>query len=98
MFDPEDRVLGLYKEAKIAAVVVLNPIEEHLRHSGRELLPLYEKAGIEVIYDPAPDFSAPPQGTGTLRWLRLKGCSSRGKTLPSTVTPALGARGFSPPA
>lgn len=62
-FDPEDRVLGLYKEANISTVVVLNPVEEHLRHSDRELLPLYEQAGIEVIYDPTPDFSAPPQGT-----------------------------------
>jgi uncharacterized protein (DUF952 family)/protein-tyrosine phosphatase len=62
-FDPEDRVLGLYKEANINVVVVLNPIEEHLRHSGRELLALYEQAGIQVIYDPVPDFSAPPQGT-----------------------------------
>jgi len=62
-FDPEDRVLGLYKEANIAVVVVLNAIEEHLRHSGRELLPLYEQAGIQVIYDPVPDFSAPPHGT-----------------------------------
>lgn len=62
-FDPEHRVLGLYEEADIAAVVVLNSIEEHLRHSGRELLPLYEQAGIQVIYDPVPDFSAPPHGT-----------------------------------
>ncbi len=63
LFDPEDRVLGLYKEANINAVVVLNPVEEHLRHSERELLPLYEQAGIQVIYDPVPDFSAPPHGT-----------------------------------
>jgi uncharacterized protein (DUF952 family)/protein-tyrosine phosphatase len=62
-FDPEDRVLELYKEANIAVVVVLNSIEEHLRYSERELLPLYEQAGIQVIYDPVPDFSAPPQGT-----------------------------------
>ena len=62
-FDPEDRVLELYKEANIAVVVVLNSIEEHLRYSERELLLLYEQAGIEVIYDPVPDFSAPPQGT-----------------------------------
>lgn len=63
LFDPEDRVLGLYKEANINAVVVLNPVEEHLRHSERELLPLYEQAGIQVIYDPVLDFSAPPHGT-----------------------------------
>jgi len=63
MFDPEDRVLGLYKEANIDTVVVLNSTEEHLRYSGRDLLALYEQAGIQVIYDPVPDFSAPPQGT-----------------------------------
>lgn len=62
MFDPEDRVFGLYKQAHIDVVVVLNPIEEHLRHTGRELLPRYEQAGIQVIYEPVPDFSAPPYG------------------------------------
>ena len=62
-FDPEDRVLELYREANIDAVVVLNMIEEHLRYRERELLPLYEQAGIQVIYDPVPDFSAPPHGT-----------------------------------
>ena len=62
-FDPEDRVLELYKEAHIDVVVVLNSIEEHLRYTERELLPLYEQAGIQVIYDPVPDFTAPPQGT-----------------------------------
>ena len=63
MFDPQDQVLGLYKQANIDAVVVLNPIEEHLRYSERDLLSLYEQAGIQVIYDPVPDFSAPPHGT-----------------------------------
>ena len=63
MFDPEDRVLELYKEAKIDTVVVLNSAEEHLRYSERDLLSLYQQAGLKVIYDPVPDFSAPPQGT-----------------------------------
>ena len=63
MFDPEDRVLELYKEAKIDTVVVLNSAEEHLRYSERDLLSLYQQAGFQVIYDPVPDFSAPPQGT-----------------------------------
>ncbi len=63
MFDPQDQVLGLYKQANIDAVVVLNPIEEHLRYSERDLLSFYKQAGFQVIYDPVPDFSAPPQGT-----------------------------------
>ena len=62
-FDPEDQVLGFYKQANIHTVVVLNPAEEHLRYSGRDLLSLYKQSGYEVIYDPVPDFSAPPQGT-----------------------------------
>jgi len=62
-FDPEDQVLGLYEEANIDAVVVLNPVEEHLRYSERDLLSLYKQAGIQVIYDPVPDFSAPSHGT-----------------------------------
>ncbi len=62
-FDPEDQVLGLYKQANIDAVAVLNSIEEHLRYSERDLLSLYEQAGFQVIYDPVPDFSAPPHGT-----------------------------------
>lgn len=62
MFDPDDLVLTFYKEVGISAVVVLNPTEEHLRYSERDLLSLYEQEGIQVIYDPVPDFSAPPQG------------------------------------
>ena len=64
MFDPQDQVLDLYLENNINTVVVLNPEEEHLRYSGRNLLKRYADAGLQVIYSPVPDFSAPETG----RW------------------------------
>ncbi len=62
MFDPQDQVLELYKVNNINTVVVLNPEEEHLRYSGKTLLDRYKQTGLRVIYDPVPDFSAPPAG------------------------------------
>ena len=62
MFDPQDRVLSLYKERDISTVVVLNFEEEHLQHSGRNLLNLYRQAGLRIIYAPVPDFSTPETG------------------------------------
>ena len=62
MFDPQDQVLDLFLANKIDTVVVLNPKEEHLRHTGRNLIDRYQQAGLRVIYAPIPDFSAPEIG------------------------------------
>ncbi|MDD2521636.1 MAG: DUF952 domain-containing protein [Anaerolineaceae bacterium] len=62
MFDPQDEVLEIYLANNVNTVVVLNPEEEHLRFSGKNLLDRYKQAGLRVIYDPVPDFSAPPVG------------------------------------
>lgn len=62
MFDPEDQVLALYQENGIQTVVALNDEDEHLRHSGQNLLQRYRQAGLRVISAPVPDFSAPPSG------------------------------------
>ena len=62
MFDPEDKVLGLYKQKGIDTVVVLNDEDEHVRQTGRLLLKRYRQAGIRIIYAPIPDFSAPESG------------------------------------
>ena len=62
MFDPQDEVFGHYLSAGVQTVVVLNPVEEHLRHSGRDVLARYTQAGFEVLHYPTPDFSAPAQG------------------------------------
>lgn len=64
MFDPQDQVLNMYLGNDINTVVVLNLEEEHLRYSGRDLLKRYADAGLQVIYSPVPDFSAPETG----RW------------------------------
>lgn len=62
MFDPENKVLGLFKEKGINTVVVLNDEDEHVRHTGRLLLKRYRQAGYRIIYAPIPDFSAPESG------------------------------------
>lgn len=94
MFDPEDQVLGLYKEAKIDVVVVLNSVEEHVRHSGRELLPLYEQAGFQVIYDPVPDFSAPPFGTWDKSLAEVEALASEGKNIAIHCHAGIGRTGI----
>ena len=62
MFDPQDRVLQLFLDHQIDTIVVLNPEEEHMRHTGRTLLDRYRQADLRVIYAPIPDFSAPKSG------------------------------------
>ncbi len=94
MFDPQDRVLELYREANIDVVVVLNLIEEHLRYRGRELLPFYEQAGIHVIYDPVPDFSAPPQGTWDNSLKKVASLLSQGKNVAIHCHAGVGRTGM----
>jgi uncharacterized protein (DUF952 family) len=60
MFDPDDRVFDLYLQNQISTVVVLNEESEHSRYTGGNLLERYRAAGIKVIFDPVPDFQAPP--------------------------------------
>mgnify|MGYP001161685921 FL=1 len=62
MFDPQDQVLDHYLANQVNTVVVLNPAEEHLRYSGKDLLTRYAQAGLRVIYAPVADFSAPDSG------------------------------------
>jgi protein-tyrosine phosphatase len=62
MFDPQDQVLDHYLANQVNTVVVLNPAEEHLRYSGKDLLTRYAQAGLRVIYAPVADFSVPDSG------------------------------------
>jgi uncharacterized protein (DUF952 family) len=62
MFDPQDEVFGLYLQAGIQIVVVLNTLEDIATFAGQDLLARYQQAGIEVLHAPVKDFSAPPFG------------------------------------
>jgi uncharacterized protein (DUF952 family)/protein-tyrosine phosphatase len=63
MFDPQDEVFGLYLQAGIQTVVVLNTLEDIATFAGQDLLARYQRAGIDVLHAPVKDFSAPPFGT-----------------------------------
>lgn len=94
MFDPEDQVLGLYQQVKIDVVVVLNSAEDHRRCSGRELLPLYEQAGIQVIYDPVPDFSSPPAGAWDASLQKVEDLIREGKNVAIHCHAGVGRTGI----
>lgn len=58
-FDPQQAVLGLYRQAGVDVVVMLVSDEEAREKSGRQLRKLYTGLGMQVIYLPIPDFDVP---------------------------------------
>lgn len=62
MFDPDEKILLLYRKAKVRHVVVLPPAHEILKQTGTDLMQVYAEQDIQVIACPVEDFSAPPTG------------------------------------
>ena len=48
-----------YQEEEVGMVVVLTELQEYLVHAHRDLPLFYEKAGLDVIHLPTPDFQTP---------------------------------------
>lgn len=59
MFDPDRQVMSAYRQVGIEVVVVLAYWEEILQKAGVDLKEEYEQSGMDVIYQPAPDFGTP---------------------------------------
>lgn len=94
MFDPDDKVLPLYLENKIDTVVVLNSEEEHLQHSGRNLLERYQQAGLRVIYVPVADFTSPPSGYWDETVLEAIAAARKGENLAIHCHAGVGRAGM----
>lgn len=56
----EPDLIEQYRQAGVQTVVMLTPDEEAQEKTGRNLRNLYREMGLEVLYMPIPDFSAPP--------------------------------------
>jgi len=94
MFDPQDEVLPLYLENKIDTVVVLNSEEEHLHHSGRNVLERYQQAGLRVIYAPVADFTSPPNGYWDKTVMEAVEAASNGENLAIHCHAGVGRTGM----
>ncbi len=62
MFDPKNEVFAQLLEAGVNVAVVLSPEAEARKNSGGDLFNRYSEAGIDIVYAPTEDFSAPETG------------------------------------
>lgn len=59
MYDSRRAIYPAYRQHRVSTVVVLVKREDLIRHSGRDLLQLYEQDGLRVLHLPSQDFGVP---------------------------------------
>lgn len=94
MFDPDNEVIGLLKEREVEWAIVLNTIEEHEKYTGASLLARYALEGIQTIYTPVPDFSAPPSGHWNKAILEALDLLKQGKNIAVHCHAGIGRTGI----
>jgi len=94
MFDPDSKVIDLLKERRVEWAVVLNTIEEHEKYTGASLLARYALEGIQTIYTPVPDFSAPPSGHWNKAILEALELLKQGKNIAVHCHAGIGRTGI----
>lgn len=62
LYDPDGKLLGELRTARISAVVLLAELEECREKTGRDLLAIYEAEGITVFPFPICNYGIPSNG------------------------------------
>ncbi len=58
-YDQDGNLIPAYKQNNVSMVVMLASEDESIRATGRNLLDIYRREGIEVLYLPIEDFGVP---------------------------------------